>query len=103
MAWSCGSGWGRPGPATMRRMQTPDRKTIHAGRPPEDRSLAATVRRVQVKVGADRYDPMWVHRVMAVVIVARDVVEVDGLRDLGPLIEFPQIAPKVGVIDDPGA
>src|SRR6056297_4332330 len=61
---------------------------------------APTVGGVVIQDRVDRDDPVRVHRLVAVVIMAHDMVEIHRLAHAGPLVEFADIAPEVGVIDD---
>ena len=58
------------------------------------------MRRVEVEFGPDRDDTGGVQLLVAAVVVALDVVHVDGLGDAGDLIEVAEIAPEIGVVDD---
>ena len=48
----------------------------------------------------DRYDPVRINRVVAVMVVSHDVRHVDRPGDTGPLIKLAQVGPHVGVVDD---
>lgn len=61
------------------------------------------MRLVEVRLRADGHDAVGIDRVMAVVVVARDMVEMHALAHARPLVERAQVGPEVGVIHDPGA
>src|SRR6056297_4203018 len=50
---------------------------------------------------ADGYDPVRVYGLMAVMVMARDMVEIHRLRHTRPLVEFADVGPERGVVDDP--
>jgi hypothetical protein len=58
------------------------------------------MRRVEVEFGPNRDDTGGVQLLVAAVVVALDVVHVDGLGDAGDLIEVAEIAPEIGAVDD---
>src|SRR5215218_664501 len=66
-----------------------------------DRNLTSAVRGGQVEHRAGRDDPGRVDALVGAVVVALDVVEVDGLRDPGHLVEVAQVRVQAGVVRDP--
>jgi hypothetical protein len=63
--------------------------------------LLATVRGGEVLVRADRDDAGGIDVVVGDVVVALDVVKIDGARDAVDLIEVPEVAEKIRVVDNP--
>ena len=52
-------------------------------------------------VGTEGDDTGWIDVVVGDVVMALDVVEVDGVGDAVGLIEVFEVAEEVGVVDDP--
>ena len=50
---------------------------------------------------ASRNDARGIHARVALVVVALDVVEVAGIGDVGQLVELPNVAAQMLVVDDP--
>src|SRR6056297_141304 len=63
----------------------------------------AVVRCREVQVRTDGDDTLRVERVVAAVVVLRDVVHVDRLGDARELVQFLQVVPEVRVVDDAAA
>src|SRR6266446_7754182 len=55
---------------------------------------------VQVEHGSDRHNTRWINRVVGHVIMALDVIEIDGDRDAWLLEEIHEIALQAWIIED---
>ena len=55
----------------------------------------------KIKDWVDGNDAMGVNHIVAIVIVAHDMVKMHRFRDLGDLIQFARVRPDIGVISDP--
>ena len=58
------------------------------------------MRRLQKLQRSDRDDPRRIDIVVRVIVVTLDVIEIDGLRDSGNLIEIAQVSVEIRIIDD---
>lgn len=55
----------------------------------------------KIKNGIDRNDAVGVNHVVAIMVVAYDMVEMHRVINIGDLVQFARICPDVGVIDNP--
>ena len=59
------------------------------------------MRLVEIQHRADRHDPRWIDRFVALIVVTLDVREIRRLSDARPLIELACICPQMRVVDQP--
>src|SRR5690606_19603915 len=63
--------------------------------------LFAPMRRIIVDARPDRDNPVRIYRVVAVVVMPGDMIEMHRLCHARPLIQLADIGPECGVIDNP--
>ena len=63
--------------------------------------LTAAMRGCEIKDRINWDDPVGVNCLVAIVVMAYDVIHVHRFCNMGNLIQFPRIGPKVREIDDP--
>lgn len=58
------------------------------------------MRLIKIYLRANWHDPSRIHPVVTLVVVAFDMVKVNGVGDFWDLIEFAGVAPQIGVVDN---
>ena len=65
------------------------------------RQITTVIWREKINLGANRHHPRGVDRRMAAIIMVLDMIQANSFRYAGLLIQVPNVAPKVWIIDNP--